>query len=115
AAGPRCAPCEPASHARKDRFSMFRIHQLFNPWLNRTPRRGTRDRRRRFGVETLEGRQLMAIDFTSAFGVGGGVVIAQKTALDSQGNTYVTGSFNNKASFDPGTSGGNVLDAGATA
>jgi hypothetical protein len=93
---------------------MFRLSQILNPGLNRTPRQGARNRRRRFGVETLEGRQLMAIDFTSAFGIGGGVVIAQKTALDSQGNTYVTGTFSNKVSFDPGSTGGNVLDAGTT-
>lgn len=94
---------------------MFGFDRMLKIGLNRTPRQGARDRRRRFGVETLEGRQLLSIDFTSAFGVGGGVVVVQKIALDTQGNTYVTGAFNNKVSFDPGSTGGNVLDAGATA
>ena len=94
---------------------MFCINRIWNLGVDRNSRPRPRDRRRRFGVETLEGRQLMAIDFTSAFGIGGGVVIAQKVALDAQGNSYVTGTFTNKVSFDPGSTGGDVLDAGPTA
>jgi hypothetical protein len=55
---------------------------------------------------------LMTIDFTSAFGVGGNVDVS-KVAIDSQGDTYATGDFTGKVSFDPGSTGGNVLDAGA--
>jgi hypothetical protein len=82
-----------------------------------TPRAGRLravDRRRRFSVENLEGRQMMAADFTSAFGIGGQLVSIQKVALDSQGNRYAVGSFLGTVSFDPNSTGGNVLNSGNT-
>src|SRR3954470_22774635 len=69
---------------------------------------------RRMGVESLEGRQMMAADFTSAFGLGGQLVSIQKVALDSQGNRYAVGSFLGAVSFDANSTGGNVLNSGNT-
>src|SRR3712207_5912879 len=77
-------------------------------------RRRPEDRRRRFGVESLEGRQMMAADFTSAFGLGGQLVSIQKVALDSQGNRYAVGSFQGAVSVDANSTGGNVLNSGNT-
>jgi len=76
------------------------------------PRRGTRDRRRRPIVESLEGRRLLTLDFASAFGVGGSIT-ASAIALDAQGDTYVTGNFTGKVVFDPNSSGSDVRTAGS--
>jgi hypothetical protein len=73
-------------------------------------------RRRRPGLETLEGRQLMTYDFAAAFGVGGAGITVNRIALDDAGDSFVTGSFTGRVDFDPtpgGTAGANVLDAGS--
>src|SRR4051794_5195557 len=91
---------------------MSRITDIITLGFGRTTRRRPVDRRRRFAVESLEGRQLMSVDLSSAFGVGGPVVNAQRIALDSQGNTYVSGFYQGRVSFDANSTGGNVLDSG---
>jgi hypothetical protein len=91
---------------------MSRITEILALGFGRNTRRRPVDRRRRFGVESLEGRQLMSVDLSSAFGVGG-IVNVQRIALDSQGDTLVSGSFRGRVSFDANSAGGNVLDAGA--
>ena len=72
---------------------MNRLANLFQTCSHRTSNHIVPRRSRRFGVEALEGRQMMAADFTSAFGLGGQLVSIQKVALDSQGNRYAVGSF----------------------
>jgi hypothetical protein len=47
----------------------------------------------------LEDRRVMAVDFASAFSVGGGVF---DLALDGAGNTCVVGAFFGTTDFDPG-------------
>jgi hypothetical protein len=69
-------------------------------------------RRHRPAFDPLEGRALLAIGFTSAFGVGGTSPLVERVAIDTQGNTYITGSFSGKVGFDPNSTGSNVLDAG---
>jgi hypothetical protein len=92
-------------------MSLFK--QLFGPGKARPARHLPADRRRRrFAVETLEGRQLLTLNFASAFGVGGAAVHASHVAVDAQGDTFVTGGFTGKVDFDPGGGGSNVLDSG---
>ena len=92
---------------------MFSFDHLFRSGKGRPGRRGAVDRRRRFAVESLEGRQLLTLNFASAFGVGGNSVYVAKTALDAQGDTFVTGNFTGKVDFDPNGGGSNVLNSGA--
>src|SRR4051794_17012654 len=93
---------------------MARLMNLFRLGSDRAAYRNASSRRRRFAVETLEGRQMMAADFTSAFGLGGQLISIQKVALDSQGNRYEVGSFLGAVSFDANSTGGNVLNSGGT-
>src|SRR5947209_1802296 len=93
---------------------MNRLSNLLRIGPGRTARRGVLDRRRRPGVESLEGRQLLTLDFASAFGIGGNSINVGRIALDAQGDTYATGGFTGKVSFDANSTGGNVLDAGTT-
>jgi hypothetical protein len=92
---------------------MSRLTQLFRFGKGPVARRTAIDRRRRFAVETLEGRQLLTLNIASAFGVGGTVSVS-KIALDTQGDTYATGTFTGQVDFDPNGTGGNVLNAGVT-
>ena len=75
-------------------------------------RPGRPDRRRsRPAVEPMEARTLLAFDFTSAFAFGGAGIIAQKAAVNSAGNIYVTGTFAGKVDFDPAGGTGGLLTA----
>lgn len=85
--------------------SMTRIfgHSMSSP----VPTKGRQDRRRtrRLVLETLENRQVFAADFESAFGVGNATgdsfSVASDVAVDTAGNSYVTGNFIGTADFDP--------------
>ena len=54
-------------------------------------------------VDPLEGRQLLSAGFDSAFGVGSttGCMSPHSIAVDSAGNSYVTGMFMGTVDFDP--------------
>jgi hypothetical protein len=69
------------------------------------PTKGRPDRRktRRLVLETLENRKLFAADFDSAFGVGNatGNSVAYDVAVDTAGNSYITGTFTGTTDFDP--------------
>jgi hypothetical protein len=91
--------------------SMNRIfgHSMSSP----VPTKGRQDRRktRRLVLETLENRQVFAADFDSAFGVGNatGHSDAQDVAVDTAGNSYITGTFTGTTDFDPArTNAGNT-------
>lgn len=70
-------------------------------------------RRNRPAVEAMEPRTLLAFNFTSVIGFGGDGIIAQKPAVDSAGNVYVTGMFTGQVAFDP-ESGGGVVGSSST-
>jgi hypothetical protein len=70
-------------------------------------------RRRRPQFESLEGRALLALDFTSAIGVGGGSFFIGQVALDAAGDTYLTGGFTGQVNFDPSSNPKGILNGGA--
>jgi hypothetical protein len=54
-------------------------------------------------VESLESRQLMASDFGFAHAFGNtSMDFAKAVAVDSAGNTYITGEFRGVIDIDPG-------------
>ena len=58
---------------------------------------------RRLGVEALEDRRMLSIDFGSAFAVGStGNESVYDLALDGAGNTAIVGRFAGTVDFDPG-------------
>jgi hypothetical protein len=93
---------------------MSRLNPLLRAVGVRAGRRGAVDRRCRFRVETLEGRSLLSLSFTSAFSVGGDNVNVGKIALDAQGDTLVTGNFTGRVDFAGKGGGSHVLDTGGT-
>ena len=68
-------------------------------------------RRRRMTVESLEGRQLLAMDFNAAIGLGG-MLSARAVAADSAGDTYVTGGFGGTVNFNPAGTASNLTSTG---
>ena len=62
-------------------------------------------RRRQLSVESLEGRTLLTLDFTTALDIPGNeTVFVNDIALNGDGDTIVAGSFQGDASFDPAAS-----------
>ena len=71
-------------------------------------RRGTQRRRSRsrsLGMESLEQRVVLSVDFVSGFAMGvdqkGPVIV--DNAVDSAGNTYIAGTFSGTVDFDQAT------------
>jgi hypothetical protein len=72
-----------------------------------------RTRRRRPGLERLEGRTLLTLNFTAGFALQGDGVSISQVADDAQGDAYVAGSYSGTAIF--GTdSGGNTIQKTST-
>jgi hypothetical protein len=88
-------------------------HRLW-PRSSRTPHSFARSRKRRPVCESLEGRQLLTFDFSSAIGIGGNALTVGRIATDAAGDTFVTGSFTGKVNFDPSSGSNGQLDAGGT-
>jgi len=70
------------------------------------------DRRGRLKVEVLEGRQLLAMDFTAAIGLGGGYMTIRSAAADVRGDAYVTGAFGGTVDFNPAGTASPLTAAG---
>jgi hypothetical protein len=64
-------------------------------------------------AEPLEGRTLCALGFASAFGLAASFASPPQVAIDSIGDTFITGSFSGTANFDPAMSSAAVLSARA--
>ena len=80
---------------------MFR-HHLASVLGRRRPRTVQASaRRRRMAVESLEGRQLMTVDFTGASALGGQQMTVNSMAKDAAGDTYTAGTFAGAATFSP--------------
>src|SRR5262245_8886856 len=94
---------------------------MWNPLSSRTrphPRpRGTKARRPR--LESLEGRVVLSVAFDSVLGVGNdtAAVLAKDNAVDSAGNTYVTGLLYGTMDLDPAVDrpdGSDILTPGGS-
>lgn len=93
---------------------------LWHRWTSRAKGRAVRAARtgRRPGVEDLESRELLAVDWQSAIGLATGVTPFEAlptaaVALDEAGNTYVTGMFRSTTNFNPSGTATNLTSAGA--
>src|SRR4051812_5179318 len=80
---------------------------------------GPRRARALVGVERLEERQLLTIDFQSALGPRTGIKAGQAfpsvvVALDAAGNEYVAGTFAGAVNFNPNGTTVNKLSQGAS-
>ena len=68
----------------------------------RSPVVAARARSRRLAVESLEGRELLAVDFTSAVGFGAPSLTAGAVAVDAAGDSFVAGYFSGSVNLNPG-------------
>ena len=71
-----------------------------------------RARRRRMAVESLEGRELMAANFTSALGVGAPSLTAAAVAADAAGDTFTAGYFSGSINLNPNGGGASLTASG---
>src|SRR4051812_48057046 len=72
-----------------------------------------RSRRRPISLERLEGRELLAVDFTSALGIGGPDMGVTAVAQDVAGNSFVAGYFDGTTNFAPaGAPASNLTSSG---
>ncbi|WP_165253388.1 hypothetical protein [Paludisphaera soli] len=76
-------------------------HPFSSPNRLRPRRRGLQSRSPR--LEPLEGRVVLSVAFDSVLGVGNDTasINSADIAIDSAGNSYITGYFNNTMDFDP--------------
>ena len=91
---------------------MAPLKNSYRPGPIVTTRRVAGSRRHRPAFDSLEGRTLLTLGFTSALGLGGDNLDVGHSAIDSAGDTYVTGDFTGTVNFSSG-SGSAVLDAGS--
>ena len=68
----------------------------------RSPGASSSQARRRLAVESLEGRELLAVDFTSAVGFGSPTLTASALSVDAAGDSFVAGTFGGSLNLNPG-------------
>src|SRR5690242_2933940 len=71
-------------------------------------------RRWRPQLESCERRELLALDFASAIGVGGVAFFTGQVAVDAAGNKYLSGGFEGQVNFDPQGGPAGVRDSGSS-